>query len=76
MKMLLLTLGFGLLVASAAVSGGGDFNQPQQQMTQTKVIVVPANNDGGSDWVVPVTVAALGVIGVIGAAYVTRRSRS
>jgi len=40
---LLLTLGFGLLVAGAVFAGGGDFNDmPQQQMSGKIVVNVPA----------------------------------
>jgi hypothetical protein len=65
-----------LFLAPAAFAGGGLDDIPQQQMApQTKVVVVQPDTGSDNGWVVPVAVAALGVVGVVGAAYVTNRRK-
>jgi hypothetical protein len=63
--------------AASLAGSAGDFDQPQQQtMPQTKVILVPptpSDGDTNESWLVPVAVAAVGAVGIIGAAYVSRR---
>ena len=59
------------LGTGAALAGGGDFDQPQQQMAPSKIVVnVP---DNGNDWTVPIAVAIITAAGGIGAAYWSRR---
>jgi len=65
MMKILLTLGFGLLVAGAAFAGGGDFNdmsRQQMSMPQTKVVVV----DNTAAYVTAGVTLAVGVLGYLG----------
>ncbi len=75
MKRLLAGIVFSFFLSSGmALAGGGDFEDtPQQAVPQSKIIVnVP---DDGNAWVIPVTVAVVGGIATIGAAYVARSRR-
>lgn len=62
-----------VMLASAAFAGQPSReDMPQQQMAPPVVIIPqPAPKDDNSP-MVPIVVAALGVVGVIGAAYVSR----
>ena len=69
MMKILLTLGFGLLVAGAAFAGGGDYNDmPQQQvaMPQTKVVVVQPEGDNTAAYVTAGAVIVAAGIGYLG----------
>lgn len=73
MRKFLAAAVLALFLAPAAFAGQAGGDMPQQQMAPP-VVVVPTNTgNGNSNWVVPVTVAALGALGVVGAAYVSRR---
>ena len=73
MIKILLTLGFGLLVAGAAFAGGGDFNDmPQQQMSGKIIVNVDTPPRDNTALYVA---AAVGAGGVIIAALIGARKR-
>lgn len=59
------------MMCSISLAGGGDYrDMPQQQMAPPVVIVPqPAAKDDSSP-LVPIAVAALSAVGLVGAAYV------
>jgi hypothetical protein len=73
-------LGLSLLItglfAVAAYAGGGDFNDYPQQQTMappSKVVVIDNNDGDGGSWAVPIVVATIGAVGVVGAAWAARQ---
>jgi len=74
MRVLVLAAILTLFVAPAVLAGGPSMDMPQQQMApEPKIIVVPPSKDEDSGWAVPVAVAAVGALGLVGAAYVSRK---
>jgi len=75
MRTFLAAAVLALFLAPAAFAGNAGGDQQQQQMApQTKVVVIQPDG-GGSSWVIPVSVAAVGALGVLGAAIVTNRRK-
>lgn len=63
----------GLFISGAALAGGGDFPQEQEQYSvpQTKIVVVPDDNPGRDN--TAIWVAVVGAAATLGAAYITVR---
>ncbi len=64
------TLLMVLFVSTSTYAGGGGGDYQQQTTPPDIVINVPAPDNGG--WLVPVIVGGFGVIGTLGAAYISR----
>ncbi len=74
MRTFLAAAVLALFLAPAAFAGNAGGDQQQQMAPQTKVVVIQPDG-GGSNWVIPVSVAAVGALGVLGAAIVTNRRK-
>ena len=73
MKKLVLTFLVSLFLgASIVLAGGGDFDQPQQHVAPSVVVNVP---EPQTNWAVPITIALVGGLATIGAAWVARSRR-
>lgn len=72
MKSFIVTLLFGLFLSTASLAGGGDWNEPQQQMAvpQSKIVVVPDKDDSNT----AIWVAVVGATATLGAAAITVRA--
>ncbi len=61
------------LGAGVALAGGGDFDQPPQQMPQSKIVInVP---EPKTNWQIPVGVAVVTALGGVGVALVRRNRK-
>jgi hypothetical protein len=72
MKNLLRSIILGALLLSPTVSLGGGGVMPEQTVAPHIVITTPPPE---VNWIVPVSVAVLGVTGAIGAAWISTRKK-
>ncbi len=59
-----------LLISTVAYAGGGGDYQQEQTASPPFVINVPPSDNG--NWVIPLVVGGLGLVGTLGAAYIGR----
>jgi hypothetical protein len=73
MYRFLATVGLALFLATGALGGGYVDGPEQMSVPQSKVVVVTPPAPDISDWVTPVAVAAVGTVGLLGAAWISRK---
>jgi len=73
MKTAVITILVSLFIgAGVALAGGGDFNEPPQQTSPKVIVNVP---EPQTNWAIPITIALVGGIATLGAAYIARSKR-
>jgi hypothetical protein len=70
MRLFAATFILSLFLGTAALAGGPSSDGPEQRVAQKTIVVQPDNDNTGL-----IIVAALGLIGTLGAAIITTRNR-
>lgn len=73
MKTLIITFLVSLFLGTGiALAGGGNFDEPPQQSVPKVIVNVP---EPQTNWAVPITIALVGGLATLGAAYIARSKR-